>query len=88
MRVGLLTLLCSVLVTALPSREDPLDGWDGDKYHHADKVNVIKKVDGGVGGGVGVLGIGNGGGGGGCDPVACNAKVGYVYGYSKTFNQY
>ena len=82
MRFGLLTLLCCASVTALPPREDSLEGEA--KHPHGGTVNVIKEVDGGVGGGAGVVGIGGGsGGGGGCDPVACDIKVGYIYGYPK-----
>ena len=76
MRFGLLTLLCCALVTGLPPREDAREEWGGGKHPHGGAVNVIKKVDGGVGGGVGVLGIGMGGGR--CDPVACDLKVEYI----------
>jgi len=72
MRFALLTFLCYAAVTAFP-REDSLAEWgetEG-KHPYEGTVNVIKKVDGGVGGGAGVIGIG----GGSCDPAACDAKV-------------
>lgn len=81
MRIGLLTLLCCALVTALP-REDSLKEWDGGyKGPHGGSVHAVKAIDGGTGGGIGV-GIGDGGGGGsGCDPVACDINVSCICGY-------
>ena len=83
MRFPLLTFLCCALVTASPSREDSREEWGG-KHPHGGAANVIKKVDGGAGGGVGVIGIG----GRSCDPVACDIKAGYIYGYPKRLYQY